>query len=215
LREGAPDRHFHLRLRILDALWADGDSIAAVQAATALARETLELIRTADGVAHAGPAATVAARMNRCVLEQWRYAQGGTGGAAPARPIDAALPAAVRLCEAVADALREVAGDAPAAGPATVRLDSMLAEGPFDLPTGDGTLEYVNSALARAWERAGDERRALDAIGRRIYFLGWQGGLAASLRDEARLALAVGDTARARRATEHYRALRGGSERRK
>ncbi|HEX6309519.1 MAG TPA: protein kinase [Longimicrobiales bacterium] len=193
LREGQPDPDHGLRLRVLDALYADGDTAAAGRAAAELARA-----RSTDAATQ---------RMNRCVLEQWLALHGATMPARRDHEPDPSASSALAVCEAVADALREVSASR-AAGRATARLDSLLADGPFDLPLGDGSIEYANSALARVYEIAGDPDRALTAIGRRVFFLGWQSGTAASLREEARLAEAAGDTSRALRATEHYLALR-------
>ena len=80
--------------------------------------------------------------------------------------------------------------------------------GPVELFLGDGHLTYPPIALARLLEASGDRAAALAAIRRRPYFIGWQPFLAASLREEGRLAALAGDRAGAVRAYEHYLALR-------
>jgi hypothetical protein len=201
LRDEQPDPDYYLRLRILDGLYADGDTVAAARAADELAQITA-VRRGAD------QSVDIARRMNRCVLDQWLSTTGAAVVGSSAPRSGGVATSAVVICEAAAHALREVTAGTRYAGPATARFDSLLVAGPFDLPVGDGSIEYANSALARAWEIAGEPDRALAAIGRRLYFLGWQASLAASLRHEARLAEQQGDTQRARIATQHYNALR-------
>lgn len=196
--EGQPDPHFHLRLRVLDALYADGDRDAAVEAASTLATAS-------NAQTRAGP--DVQRRMNRCVLAQWHSTEGNST-VTPERFVAREQESmALAVCEAAAAALRE-ATTSGRAGMAVERLDSLLASGPFDMPVADFTVDYANVALARAYEAAGEPDRALHAIRRRVYFLGWQPGLAASLREEARLAALAHDTAGALRAIDHYLALR-------
>lgn len=194
LLESQPDAAFVQRLRILDALWADGR------------RETAQ--SAAEQLGAAVEADERIARLNGCVHEQWRLMRDSLPPAHPAEGVrvDTDSPALI-LCDAVVDALREV-GNAPGrAGDATLRLHHLVANGISDMPLIDGHVGYANSALAHVLERAGQPERALDAIGRRIYFLGWQFNLAASLRQEARLAAMVGDTARAIRALEQFLGL--------
>jgi hypothetical protein len=68
----------------------------------------------------------------------------------------------------------------------------------------DGQIEFAHLALARLLEAGGDPEAALRALRRRVQYLGWQPYLAASLREEGRLATAVGDLEGALRAWEHY-----------
>lgn len=70
----------------------------------------------------------------------------------------------------------------------------------------------LNLGLATAWETAGEPSRALSAIRRRSGYTTFQSTLAESLRDEGRLAAAVGDTAGAIDAYEYYLELRSDPE---
>jgi eukaryotic-like serine/threonine-protein kinase len=164
LREDQPDPQFHLRLRILDALYADGDSAAAAEAAEELQRSIAARATLLD-----------TERMNRCVLDQWRLLHDVDVRPRPPRRARTEGPAAITVCERIAEALHE-AKTRRSVGAAVVRLDSLLREGPYDLPLGDGTIEYAHIALARAFELGGDPALAMTAIGRRVYFLGWQAG---------------------------------------
>jgi hypothetical protein len=202
MREGQPDPDYYLRLQVLDALYADGDSTAAVHAAAQLSASTDSAAR-AEGDAWR--------RMNRCVLAQWRIIRQESTAQSNTRSPGQDDSPALRICEAAAAALYETL-TTRRAGAAVEHFDSLLAAGPFDLPVGDFSIEYANSALARAYEAAGQPDRALGAIRRRVYFLGWQGGLAASLREEARLARMIGDLDGALAAIDHYLALRSTPE---
>jgi regulator of sirC expression with transglutaminase-like and TPR domain len=94
------------------------------------------------------------------------------------------------------------------------RLDSAdhrLRRGVVWWPAHD-YLRRLNLALARAWELAGEPERALQAVRRRLGFLRIDRYLAESLRDEGRLAAAVGDTAGAIYAYEYYLELRSDPE---
>jgi len=97
---------------------------------------------------------------------------------------------------------------------ALLRSDSVVRELP--LPTGLNEFipwpaEAQNLMLARLLGEYGEPKRALDAIRRRPYhsvFLAYYGSLPDYLREEARLAAAVDDTAAAVAAYRHYFALR-------
>jgi hypothetical protein len=68
---------------------------------------------------------------------------------------------------------------------------------------------WQNLVLARLWQERGDTARALAAVRRRAYNEGsppW--ALAASLREEGRLAGVTGDSSGALRAYRHYLILR-------
>ncbi|HEY0811442.1 MAG TPA: hypothetical protein VGD49_14835, partial [Longimicrobiales bacterium] len=59
---------------------------------------------------------------------------------------------------------------------------------------------------------SGDRAGALAALRSRPYFIGWQALVAASLREEGRLAAQLGDRAGATRAYQHFLALRSNPE---
>jgi tetratricopeptide (TPR) repeat protein len=197
LVDRSPDPNVGARLGVLSALYADGDREAAERAAAALAR------------AAGGP-------LDRCVLEQWRLSVAPSAPRAP-RSLGAAgakeRPAIQQVvCDAVLAALRARPRGEGRVAEAVARLDSVLRTGPVDFHAGDGIVDHASIALARLLEASGDSAAALAALRRRPYFIGWQPFLAASLRDEGRLAAALGDAPGAMRAYEHYLALRSNPE---
>ena len=198
LADLSPDPGLGARLLVLSALYGDGDRAAAARAAAALA----------EGTGGAGRP------LDRCVLEQWRSSAAPRAAAGAARPGAAVRerPGPQAVCDAVVAAMRaSAAGDARAAA-AVARIDSVLRAGPVEFYVGDGAVDHGPIALARLLEAAGDRAGALAALRRRPYFIGWQPFLAASLRDEGRLAAALGDVRGAVRAYEHYLALRANPE---
>ncbi len=72
--------------------------------------------------------------------------------------------------------------------------------------------EEKNLVVARLRETQGDLKGALEAVRRRIYFLGPPLYLSSYLREEGRLAALTGDRQGAIRAYEHYLALRSEPE---
>jgi hypothetical protein len=198
IRDLQPDSSYHSRLRVLSALYGDGDPLAAERAIEALAASRVH---------------DAASRLNRCVLEQWRLSRGGLaiGASSSASTGRAGTPgsAAERLCDATLDAMRASRrGDTSATRSAIRRLDDLLRAGQAEIYLGDGQLEYGPLALARLLETMGDRAGALAALRHRPYFIGWQPFLAASLRAEGRLAAALGDRSGAVLAYEHHLALR-------
>ena len=194
IREVQPDSSFHLRLRALSALYGDGDRLAGERAAAALgaarAREPRE------------------SWLNTCVRAQWQLA---AGAAEPSMPPPRTLrdrSAAERVCEATLDAMRAVQRRDPSSREAMDRLEDLIRSGVAEFFPGDGHLDYASIALARLREQTGDRAGALAALRYRPYFIGWQPFLAASLRDEGRLAAEVGDREGASRAYAHYLSLR-------
>jgi tetratricopeptide (TPR) repeat protein len=197
VRELQPDSSFHLRLRVLSALYADGDRSAGTRAAAALGA--------------AGRRST-ASRLDRCVREQWRLTSDEPVRDVADDPVPEASGGAEspaeRLCDATVEAMRAVRRGDASAPRAIARLDALIRSGLTDLYYGDGAFDHASIALARLLEASGDRRGALAALRRRPYFVGWQPFLAASLRHEGRLAAALGDRAGAIRAYEHHLALR-------
>jgi serine/threonine-protein kinase len=205
IRELQPDASFHLRLRVLAALYGDGDRAAAERAAAVLGSR-----RESEGDR----------ALNECVLAQWRLSGRGVASvpvsgtgverAPVARPDVGGEQSAIRrrLCDATVEAMRASQRGDASAKEAMARLDELFRVGPAEFFLGDGHLTYAPIALARMLEASGDRAGALAAIRRRPYFIGWQPFLAASLREEGRLASLVGDRAGAVRAYEHHLALR-------
>jgi hypothetical protein len=71
---------------------------------------------------------------------------------------------------------------------------------------------YANLVVARQYQRLGDPRHALASVRQRAYLRGWPRYLATSLREEGRLALAVGDSVGAATAFRRLLALRDAPE---
>jgi tetratricopeptide (TPR) repeat protein len=195
MRELQPDSAFHLRLRVLSALYGDGDRSVAEQAASALGaiqgRETGE------------------SWLNDCVRAQWQLTAGEQVPNLPSlRTIARERSSAEQLCDVTLDAMRAMRRADPSAPQAIDRLEQLLRSGVAEFYPGDGQLDYASIALARLREQAGDRSGALAALRYRHYFIGWQPFLATSLREEARLAAELGDREGAIRAYEHHLALR-------
>ena len=196
----------HLRLRVLDALYGDGDTVAAHSAATRLAERVAGAPAGTDDERAIGLA-------DLCVLEQWRLWRGEFGNAeASVRaltrdpssqaggPVVSGSAACGYLVEAIAAGLR----GSPAAGDALQRAERLALSGPS---AGD-LRQYATLALARVRERRGDVRRASELADRRSESRGWPRYLASYLQLEATLAERLQDTVRARAALRHYVALR-------
>lgn len=203
LREVQPDSAFDLRLLVLSAIYGDGDRAAAERAAA-----MLPTITTPDSAVR---------ELNRCVAEQWRLhtARGSQVGGASVPADDAptsGAPSHLDICRATIAAMRARVGNDPDLARFIGRLDRLVRTGPVSFYVGDAHTEYAAIAVARLLDASGNPRGALEAIRRRPYFIGWQPFLAASLRDEARLAAAAGDRAGAASAIEHYLALRTDAE---
>jgi serine/threonine-protein kinase len=167
-----PDSNFHLRVRVLAALYGGGHRRAAQLAAESLRRNPGTNTRTLD----------------RCVAAQWLDPRTASI-VSPDSSIEQ------QVCTAV------LARDA-------ARIDQLYRAGPLDFYRGDGHVEHAPVALARLLEAQGERAAALTALRRRPYFIGWQPFLASSLRDEGRLAAAIGQRDVAIRAYRHYLALR-------
>jgi hypothetical protein len=210
LQELQPGLHAHLRLRVLDALYGGGDTTAARSAAAALGQFT--------GGEPAPAADTRAVQLaDGCVLEQWRLSRGIVQGArqavaqlrAAAAP-RAALPVSANqlACAELLDAMWSVRTRQPNALARVARLDSLMLGGPAVSDAGT----YAHLVVARLYEQLGQPRRALEAIRRRAYMTGWPRYLAATRREEARLAALTGDHVGAVRSYEKYLALRPAPE---
>jgi DNA-binding SARP family transcriptional activator/TolB-like protein len=203
-----PGVHAHLRLRVLDGLYGDGDLLAATEAAGALRR--FAAVR-----ATARPQARALQLADACVLAQWRLHAADTTGirqilgwlrAEPLQvaglgpPIAAAPPACAELLEAtLAVLLRR-----PDASQLVARVDSLA----FTAGVSGDAVTYAPLLIARLHQRLGDPGGALNAIRRRGNFLEWPRYLATELREEGRYASLVGATQEARVAYGRYLTLR-------
>jgi len=206
-----PGSHASLRLRLLDRLYAEGDSAAADAAARELASST-------------GPAAASSTTSSAiwvadaCVLAQWRLAHGDTTGvraavAALASARDVAGPpllvsTAPNVCAVLLDASLAVAASSPDARARLARLDSMV----FTPQVAGDAIAYAPLLLTRLHQRLGNASGALHAVRKRAYMSGWPRYLATSVREEGRLAAASGDTTAARAAYVRYLSMRSDAE---
>ncbi len=203
--------HAHLRLRVLDALYAEGDSAAAAGAAGELG------MLTSGGLA-AGAFTFDTRLADLCVLSQWRISGGDTTGVQIAidalrragatirhlPPVSAAPAACAELVDGSLVAFTR-RGDALAR---IERLDSLA----LTSQTAGDAIAYAPILIARLYGRLGHPGRALQAIRKRSYMSSWPRYLATTWREEGRLAQLVGDHAGAREAYESYLAFRTSPE---
>ena len=210
IRDATPGSHAYLRLRVLDALYGDGDLTAADGAAVSLASNT-------DAPLQQDPEARAEQLADECVIEQWRLRGGDRSSArrAVARLRAAEMPRQTVLvsanqfaCASLLDAALAVETGRGDAEERVRALDSLMLSGPA---ISDATT-YANIVLARLYQRLGNQRAALAAFRRRSYMSGWPRYLATIRRDEAQLAAALGDTAIARASLARYTALRRNPE---
>ena len=203
--------HTHLRLRVLDALYAEGDSAAAAGAAREMGR------LTSGGLA-AGAFTFDTRLADLCVLSQWRISRGDTTGMAVA--IDALrragatirhLPPVSAAPGACAELLNGSLVVLTRPGDALTRIERLDSLALTSQTAGDA-ITYAPILIARLYERLGHPGRALQAIRKRSYMSGWPRYLAAAWREEGRLAQIVGDNVGAREAYERYLAFRSAPE---
>lgn len=187
------------RLRVLDALYGDGDSTAAMRSAADLA---------------SFDAAAANRLTDLCVVEQWRVWRGQSENVrASVRSLSSARPeasadASPMTCGALLEAIVAVREGRRDAMARVMRVDSLLTFGP---PNGE-MRTYAPLALARLYDAMGQRDRARAAIARRPYLRAWPRYLTTQLRLDGDLALAAGDTAAALRAYTRFLALREDSE---
>ena len=210
LQELQPGTRAHLRLRVLDALYASGDTVAAQRA-------VVELASVADARTAATPDARGAQLANLCVLEQWRLAHGDRRAtarvvarlrAAGSLLVTVPVAAPPLACAELLATMRAVAAREPTALAQVQRLDSLMLTGPA---VSDAST-YAPLVIARLYERLGEPARALEALRRRGYMSGWPRYLATVRREEGDLALAAGDSVGAVAVYRQYLALRNDPE---
>lgn len=195
------------RLRVMNALYGDGDRVVAGSAAALLERsiplsggDSLVL-----GEEHA---------LNACVLAQWKLATADTAGVAtivralravgsvPTSRLGGTPP---QLCAELLGAALAVTLRQPNAAAMVAHLDALA----LTAVTSGDAIAYAPILLARLSEQLGNPAGALAAVRKRTYMTGWPRYLAVALREEGRYAAASGDVASARRAYERHLILRG------
>jgi tetratricopeptide (TPR) repeat protein len=200
----SPAGRVQLRLQVLDAAFADGDTAAGAAAA-------LDLARTARsaGLPNAGADA--------CAVAQWQLARADTAGAratlellredGPEEPGPVTAPPS--LCARLIEASLAVAGRRKDARARLEHIDSLVLT---SAAVGDAAA-YAPLVLARLYHKLGESERALAAVRRRPYMAAvWPRYLATELREEGDLARHRGDTAGALAAYRRYLALRARPE---
>ncbi len=155
----------------------------------------------------------------RCWSTLWKASHGDTGGVPEAVRYlreEVPLPYRYSVCAGLIEVLvaEQEGGDVQSA---VVRLDSIVRPAPMEPPGGqlarDGTHWIDNLFLSRRLVQVGDTAAALAAVRRAKPWNSYQTELSGGvfvdlLREEARLAAMVGDTAGAIDAYQHYFALR-------
>ena len=200
-------------LKVRDALIADGDTAAALDAVRALARW------------EAGPVASDSARgvnqrATTRVLEPWRLAHGDTSQTrrsidrlrALARPLAGARRTEAEVEIAAIEAMHADLARSPNLRAITLRLDSLLRVVDYAAASA-GRTSFENLIAARLLEKVGDTRDALAAARRRTD--AWSQNnpyLATQLREQGRLAALAGEREEAIRAYRHYVALRSDAD---
>jgi hypothetical protein len=196
-------------LEIRDALIADGDTVAAIEAARALR------------VFETGPIAPDSARRGTQraatrVLEPWRLSRGDTSETRRsldrlrtiARHLTGAPRADAEVEIAAIEAMHADVTRSPNLRAYAMRLDSMLRALDYSA-TSVGRASFTNLVAARLLEKLGDVRGALAAARRRSD--AWTQNnpyLATQLREQGRLAALAGEREEAIRAYKHFLALR-------
>jgi hypothetical protein len=219
----SPNSHRSFYLRVLDALYWNGDTAAAAVAVSKLA-----------GSAGAPPARPAPARTSQlldiCVTELWRLARGDTrtseraiaqlrAGAGVAAQAYSQLGEgtgapdlaySVQLCAGLLDAMRSALDSGGMAAEKLERLDSLTRARSDEAPP--ELVHAANLQLARLQESRGNLTGALRALRRRAYFSWDLTFFSTALREEGRIATLAGDRAGAIRAYQHYLALRSDPE---
>ncbi|MGH2898238.1 MAG: hypothetical protein ACRDMZ_06150, partial [Solirubrobacteraceae bacterium] len=206
LREREPGSRANLRLLVLDAIYSDGNRAAAAAAADSLSA-------FADAPVNPDADARALQMADICVLEQWRLSHGKTTSARVAieRLRAADLPrrmisvsANQLACARLLEAEVAVVTKQRDAATRVATLDSLMLSG----PAASDASSYSNILVGRLYLTLGNPRAALVAYRRRPYMTGWPRYLASARREEAELAITLGDTTIARNSFGRYLALR-------
>jgi len=201
-----PGTRAHLRLRVLDALYGDGNPVAAQ-----FAVDTLTAF--ADAPLSTDPHVRALQVSDLCVVEQWRLSRGVTTSARRAinllrtEPLPRqALPVTAnqRACALILDALLAGATRSRDAASRVAALDSLMLSG----PAASDASSYANIVVGRLYRQLGNPRAALIAYRRRSYMTSWLRYLATMRREEADLAVSLGEQGIARNSYGRYLALR-------
>ncbi len=199
-----PNDFFNLRFVALAALYGEGDSTAAASAVDEMSKH-FQIPAASAGHDAAGSLENLEAL---CVIAQWRLHSGNRQfateaasalrQAAPKRGLDSEpLFCALLLEQSSSARPRDRVAQLDT-------LDSLVSSG----ESLHRAILYAPQAVARLLDAGGRPDRALAAVRRRGFFGRWPYYLATQLSEEARYALAVGDTTGAVCALRHFVALR-------
>lgn len=201
-----PETRAHLRLRILDALYSEGDSALAEAAVRALTR-------IVDAPLASTPEVQSLQLADACVVEQWRIAHHQTTntnraitilrGAGHLRSL-VAVATPPLVCAAILEAALAVEMKHPDARMRVAAVDSLTLSGPAVSDAGT----YAHILVGRLYRRLGESRLALEALHRRSYMTGWPRYLATARHEAGRLAELLGEHSIAATSFEQYLALR-------
>jgi serine/threonine-protein kinase len=200
-------------LKVRDALIADGDTVAALEAVRTLAALDTGPI-SSDTVIRASQRAATR------VLEPWRLAHGDTSQTrrsverlrAMTRQLTGARKTEAEVEIAAIEAMHADVARSANLRAATTRLDSLLRV--MDYPGSNvGRASFANLVASRLLEKLGDVRGALAAARRRSDAWSQNNAyLATQLREQGRLAALAGEHEEAIRAYRRYLALRADAE---
>lgn len=206
IRNLQPGSYSGRRLRVLDALYGGGDSVAASAA-----------VRDLTAITGPDPSSDMATSeawsANLCVLAQWRAARGDAAGLdrlmdvmARRDTVGSLVERAGRAaCVQLLEAWHAVLVGSPEAPTRVQALDSLV----FAPQVAGELASYAPILLSRLHERLDDPPRALAALRRRVHMMGWPTYQATTAGSEARLAERTGDAVGMRTAYARYLVLRG------
>jgi tetratricopeptide (TPR) repeat protein len=208
LRRAYPGSDAWLRLRVLDALYGGGDSLAAAAAA-----------RTLAGLTSSAPASVPTTwdswLANVCVVGQWRLAHADTNGvqtmlaalrSREAKKTGVPVSATPQACAELLDASLSVGLRQRNARARVLHVDSLA----FTPQVAGDAAAWAPLLVAQLFEQLGDHAGALRAIRKRSYMGGWPRYRAAMHLQEGRLAELVGAIEDARSAYEEFLQYRAG-----
>jgi TolB-like protein len=200
LQRVSPATRAHLRLRVLDAVFGEGDRAAAAQAAAELERTLLNPTLTSTG-------------SDACALAHWNLARGDTTRArinlqrlratTAYEPLAVSVPPAI--CAEIIQAALAVASNSSSALALVDRADSLL----LSVASVGDAATHAHITLARLYHLLDQPEPALAALRRRPFMTAaWPRYLATAWREEGELAQQIGDVEGALNAYRRYLALR-------
>ena len=205
--DGGDVPNWSLDIRVLNALYWQGDSSSAAAA--------IGILRGSTGASRPRSAAVVpSALLDLCIAELWRSTWQEvedlerTIGRISAGSGSVDFAYREQLCAALLAVHSSTHGDSAGVTGRLERLDSLVLERGEGGMLAAALVQASNLELARRWEARGDVPRALRALNRRAYQVWDLIFLSTALREKGRIAALAGDRAAALGAYQHYLALR-------